>query len=100
MPLNSQLSSDGKQVRIEISGRFDISLQREFRNAYRTHHGIEMFIVNLTRTEYIDSSALGMLLVLKEHASESKGKVTIERPSEVVKKTLLVAMFNEKFTIT
>lgn len=100
MPVTSQLSMDGKQVRIEVTGRFDISLQREFRNTYRNHRGIDVYLVNMTRTEYIDSSALGMLLVLRDHANETNGKVVIERPSEAVRKTLLVAMFNEKFTIT
>lgn len=100
MPLASNISADGKQVHVEITGRFDIALQREFRNAYRNQRGVEVYCIDLSRTEYIDSSALGMLLVLKDHANESNGKVVIEHPSELVKKTLLVAKFDEKFTIT
>lgn len=100
MRITSHLSANGKQVRIEISGRFDISLQKEFRSVYRYHQGVDEYCVNLTRTEYVDSSALGMLLILQDHAAEANGKVIIERPSDTVREILLVAKFDEKFTIT
>ena len=47
----------------------------------------------------MDSSALGMLLLLREHAKCRGGSVFIERPSEQVDSILKVANFEQLFTI-
>ena len=99
MPVISNLAGNGTQVRIEISGRFSFSLHKEFRHAYRYHQNITEYRVNLARTDYIDSSALGMLLLLREHAVKANGKVVIEQPSEGVQQVLLIANFDKLFTI-
>ena len=35
MPLTSLLSSDGRQVNIHITGQFNFSIYKEFREAYQ-----------------------------------------------------------------
>ncbi len=100
MGVTTQVSSDNKTVTIKVVGRFDFSNQKEFRDAYRDNciPG-QLFHVELARTEYMDSSALGMLLLLKEHANNCKGRVILKQPSEGIKKILDMANFSKQFDI-
>ena len=100
MPINANQSDAGKKVKIAVTGSFDFSLQREFRDAYRNaaEPGVE-FRVNLRGADYMDSSALGMLLLLKEHAEACKGKVIIESATPEIKRILINSKFDRLFTI-
>jgi len=100
MGVTSQLSSDEKTITIRVDGRFDFSCQKEFRETYRNNCSPgQVFQVELARTEYMDSSALGMLLLLKEHADGCKGKVILNKPAEGIRKILDMANFKRQFDI-
>jgi len=93
-------STAGGDVTIKITDKFDFSLHRIFRDAYKDCKSSgATFSVDLSGAEYMDSSALGMLLLLREHAELLGGDVVITRPSESVKKVLTVANFDRLFTI-
>ena len=47
----------------------------------------------------MDSSALGMILLLKDHAENLSAEVIIEKPSETVFKILQIAQFHRLLTI-
>jgi anti-anti-sigma factor len=101
MSVSQEMSSDGKKIHINISGRFDYKVSQEFRDTYRQVPGQEgvAYYVNLSAASYMDSSALGMLLLLREHAKCRGGTVYIECPSEQVDSILKVANFEQLFTI-
>ena len=101
MSVRRELFDDGKKVQINISGRFDYKLSQEFRDTYRQIPGQEgiAYYVNLSEADYMDSSALGMLLLLREHAKCRGGTVYIEKPSEQINNILKVANFEQLFTI-
>jgi len=101
MSVSQEVSNDGKKVQINITGRFDYKVSQEFRDTYRQVPGQEgvAYYVNLSDANYMDSSALGMLLLLREHAKCRGGVVFIERPSEQVDNILKVANFEQLFTI-
>ena len=88
-------------VVINISGKFDFSTHKDFRETYihHTQKGLD-FKVDLSETEYMDSSALGMLLMLREYAEENEGKVWIHEPQKDVHKILQIANFDRFFEIT
>jgi anti-anti-sigma factor len=78
MALITRTSSDGKITTIDISGRFDFSMHQEFRQVYEHDPGGHtQYIINLRQTEYMDSSALGMLLLLREHAGGDRAHIKI-----------------------
>jgi anti-anti-sigma factor len=56
--------------------------------------------VDLSGTDYLDSSALGMLLLLREHAGGEGSKIDIVNSSPDVKKILDVANFGKLFEIS
>ena len=72
----------------------------EFRDAYREHTRPGMtFDIDLGNTEYMDSSALGMLLVLKEHADEHDGQVRVVRASANARRVLSLCNLDQIFQI-
>ncbi len=89
-------------ARIAMSGRFDFQIHREFKEAYMpliedvTVREIE---VEMSKVDYIDSSALGMLMLLNERAKGSDKSVTLLNSSGVVSQVLEVANFSRIFTI-
>ena len=101
MTISQSVSEDGYNVRINIKGRFDYKVSRDFRDTYRHVPGREgiAYYVDLRDVDYMDSSALGMLLLLREHAKNRGGEVIIEHPNEPVDKILKVANFEHLFTI-
>lgn len=99
MSVSAKVSEAGRVVEIDISGRFDFSLQKAFRAAYRDCPPDMRYQVNLARVEYLDSAALGMLLLLRQHAGDTRDSVTLCQPGEAVEKILKVANFDRIFEI-
>ena len=100
MSITSSVSGNGKQVNIIVSGKFDFQLYDDFRASYANTAGKDVhYVVDLNNTDYLDSSALGMLLLLREHAGGDSSRVEIIKPSAQVKKVLDVANFEKLFDI-
>lgn len=98
--VTSSVSSDGRTVTIHIKGRFTFLMHREFRDAYHSRTGVNtQFVVDLSVTDYMDSSALGMLLLLREHAGGEKASVVISHPNPTITKILTIANFHKMFKI-
>jgi len=100
MSISSNLTGDGKEVTIKIPGRFDFTQNQEFRSTLEnTGTNVEKFIVDLDGTDYVDSSALGMLLVLRDKVGGQKDQVKIVNIKPDVKKILTIANFGQLFAI-
>jgi len=100
MPVTVQENMEKNGVLIKVSDQFDYALHQEFREAYRYQLASgAVFKVNLEEATYMDSSALGMILLLKEHADKIAGEVIIEKPNDSVKKILSIAKFEHFVTI-
>lgn len=102
MPITSQVSNDRNEVEICIKGRFDFSTHRDFRNAFNeTDVNIDKakFVINLRDAEYMDSSALGMLLLLRERAGGQNANILLKGCSEQIKQILSVSNFQKLFKI-
>ncbi|MCU7940572.1 MAG: STAS domain-containing protein [gamma proteobacterium symbiont of Bathyaustriella thionipta] len=93
---------NGNTINIKISGRFDFSNHKEFREAYRnTPEGsTNEFVIDMSETEYVDSSALGMMLLLREHAGSEQSNVSIKDCRSEVKDILMVSNFDKLFKIS
>lgn len=100
MGINMTVSDDGGKVTIAVAGKFDFQLYDEFRACYADTAGNGVnYVVDLADTEYLDSSALGMLLLLREHAGGEASKIEIARASPEVRKILDVANFGKLFKL-
>jgi anti-anti-sigma factor len=100
MAINTTVSENGDKITISITGKFDFQLYDEFRSAYAETTGLGVsYEVDLAGAEYLDSSALGMLLLLREHAGGELSKIDITHVSDDVRKVLDVANFGKLFNI-
>jgi anti-anti-sigma factor len=80
--------------------RFDFSAHSALRAAYAGDRpSFKTYIVDLRATQYMDSSALGMLLQLKEHAGGDLHSVQIKNANESIKEILAVANFDQLMQI-
>ena len=100
MPIQTRRSHDGQTLIISIEGRFDFSTHQAFRDAYE-HGGkdIRGYIVDLSEATYLDSSALGMLLLLRDYAGGDDASIVIENCNNDVRKILTISNFEQLFTI-
>ena len=100
MGINTTIADSGNKIIIAVAGKFDFQLYDEFRASYADTAGTGVaYVVDLSNTEYLDSSALGMLLLLREHAGGETSKIEITQASADVKKILDVANFGKLFDI-
>jgi|TARA_A100001391_G_scaffold201039_10_gene187045 anti-anti-sigma factor len=100
MTITSQPSTDGQELTISISGRFDFNAHQAFRDAYqRQDVNPQRYVVNLQGTTYMDSSALGMLLLLRDHAGGDEADIRLLNCNGDVRKILSVSNFEQLFVI-
>lgn len=100
MSIFSSGSPDGRELTIRVKGRFDFSTHQDFRNAYESApENLSTYVVDLRDATYLDSSALGMLLLLRDHAGGDGSLVRIVNCNADVKKILEISNFEQLFTI-
>lgn len=92
-----------KVASITISGRFDFQVHREFKGAYAPLIGnaeVQEIEIEMNNVDYLDSSALGMLMLLNERAkNDHKSVILLLGRGSVVAHVLEVANFNKIFQI-
>ena len=100
MSISMSVANDNKTATMKISGKFDFSLHNDFRKAYKdVSINAGQYAVDLSGTEYLDSSALGMLLLLKEHADSQSSTVRLFGFSDEIKEIITIASFDKIFTL-
>ena len=100
--MNANFTTDSETAVIRLSGRFDFSRHREFRNCYEAalnEPTLRRIEVDLRGVDFLDSSALGMLLLLKERADARGLPITLLNCTGVVREILDVANFGTMFTL-
>lgn len=92
-------STDGKKHTIKIQGRFDFSMQSNFRIAYEKAATDSHFIVDFSTAEYMDSSALGMLLLLRDYAGSEDADISLSNCPAEIKNIFEISNFHKLFKI-
>ena len=100
MSISSSLSTDGQELQINIEGRFDFNVHLAFRRAYEEPgNEVGSYIVDMTAASYLDSSALGMLLLLRDYAGGDSASITIVHCNDDIKKIFAISNFEQLFDI-
>ncbi len=89
-------------VIIKLHGRFDFNTHREFRTAYEpllSDAALTSLSVDFRDVAYLDSSALGMLLMLRERFASQGVQVALVGVQGNVKQVLDIANFSKLFDI-
>lgn len=93
---------NGNKAVINLNGRFDFSTHKEFSNCYASaiaDGSVQEVDVELGSVDYLDSSALGMLLLLGERAKIASKSVALVNPNEMVAQVLERVSFGRIFAI-
>lgn len=86
-------------VELTVSGNFGFTRNRDLREVLRRYpRGARAFVVDLASVEQLDSSALGMLLQLRDHSRDGDA-VTVINPSPAVRAALADAEVGHLFPV-
>lgn len=94
MPSKVNVDVLGNVATVEIDGRFDFNIHGLFKSAYESILGnddVSTIAVDMWDVSYMDSSALGMLLILGEHAKSVSKSVVLKKPNHMVAQILDLA---------
>jgi anti-anti-sigma factor len=99
--MDVNINSTTERIVIRLRGRFDFSAHRSFSD------GMEQALtapsrdiqVDLADVDYIDSSALGTLLVAQDRAKAAGKSISLARAKGTVQQVLEIANFHKRFTI-
>lgn len=92
-------NNDGK-IRFVLSGSFTFDAYRDFKAEYTPildSGNFKEIEIDLGGVEYLDSSALGMLLLLKERIGNKP--IVLSNSRGTVKSVLEIANFHQLFTM-
>lgn len=97
--IEGKIDNSTKTLTVNITGDFSLDSKAQFTSSYKGHRDLKKIIINLSQTNMLDSSGLGLLLLLKDHSDEHDIKVILKSPRGIVKESLTVANINRLFTI-
>jgi len=63
-------------------------------------HRNEKFILDLSDVDYIDSSGLGMLLMMRDRTERTRNEMTIHGAAQEVRHLMKLAKFDTVFTVS
>lgn len=94
-------SVDEKTYQVKLLGKFTFFDHSDFKHILEHIKEARYDTVNIDFSEvsFIDSAALGLLLLLRDETEKINTKVTLYRPQGQVKKMLDVSRFEEIFSI-
>jgi len=96
--ITTKVSETDKEMTMVLGERFDFSCHGDFRSAYQSIDPTQYAItIDFTKTDYIDSAALGMLLVLRERAGGDRANITLKSCQSSVQQILDITHFEELF---
>jgi len=86
------------KIILQIVGEFKFSIHNDLRNAYKKElddTNIKIIEIDFSRVTTIDSSGLGMLLVLNEETKDRRIKLMITGLSNSIRSILEIANFQK-----
>lgn len=101
--MHTTLEQENGKAVVKLSGRFDFNSHREFRASYEGVLGdtnLREIAVDLAGVDYLDSSALGMLLLLRDKATAASKSVSLANCRGNVRQVLDIANFGKLFKIS
>lgn len=98
--ITARPTSNGQSLVIEVVGRLGFDQHRQFRRSYEQQpKRYSRYAVNLRRCTNVDSTGLGMLLLLRDYTGLEKENLLLVHCSPEVGHILRYASFEELFTI-
>lgn len=86
---------------IMIDKDFNFETHKSFRNSIKEslESGVREIILDFKSVEYMDSTALGLLMVAKDTANEVECDIKLKSVAGYARKVLEMSSFDKKFSI-
>ena len=100
--MDIQTTINADKATLRLKGRFQFDSHREFRSAYEpliANPAVRVVVLDFSAGDYLDSSALGMLLLLREKLGHVGKEVELTGTHGMVKQVLEIANFARLFRI-
>ena len=100
MSITTSYDKQSNQATICVNGIFNFDKVMEFRDAYelKNWHKVRLTI-DLKNCSYLDSAALGALLLMKSQLDKADSEIIIQPGESTVRKVLADVHFEKKFII-
>ena len=95
--INTTVGKD--TIKIEIHGFFDFSMRSRFQDAYKNQSKNILYIVDMSRSTSLDSTAIGMLLSLSKHVDKDRKKLHIVGCGPNIRKIFAMSHLDAFMTI-
>jgi anti-anti-sigma factor len=92
--------NDDDTVVLKVEGHFGFPLYRQFREAAARGGSSKRYVIDLRAANYMDSSALGMLLLLRDQVGGKEARIEITQCQPDVRKIFAIANFDRMFRIS
>lgn len=97
-------SLSDRETTIRVNGPFNFELLSRFRTAYHTVAADgprgQHFVIDLIGTEYIDSSGMDLLLLMRDEVGADQATIDIVHTRPEIRRLLEMAGLHRLFTIT
>lgn len=93
--------NEGNRSEVALRGQFtffDTTLFAKIRDMF-TVAGTAHVVLNFRDVDFIDSAALGMLLLAREEAEQKNVRLVLAQPSRAVEKAFRISAFDTLFEI-
>ena len=96
-----ELTENVGVFRLTLSGRLTYNDHNEMRNVIQfiKENKAKRVVIDMAKLTFIDSAAIGILLIMSEEIHNLNGTVTIENPIGQVARVLTAAMILDLFQI-
>lgn len=91
----------GDDLVIKVDGHFGFAIHKEFRSAYEEaadKYPPRRYVIDLKLTDYMDSSGLGMLLVMRERVGEGV-EISLVNSNSEIRSILDISNFHKIFNV-
>ena len=100
MEITTILSDDKTLLTLTLLGKFDYTCHQQFQSSYDLESPPPARVVlDILEVPSIDSSALGMLLLLRDYAGGDKSDIRIINAQPDIYKLLKTCKFDELFDV-
>ncbi|MBL4852406.1 MAG: STAS domain-containing protein [Gammaproteobacteria bacterium] len=101
MSMDIDIRDNSSEVYIRVTGHFDFDSHEDFHEALTAanSNNYSKYTVDLGSVKDLDSSALGMLLLLRESAGGESADISIVNCRSEIREILKIANFQQMFHI-
>jgi anti-anti-sigma factor len=91
--------SSGDSLELTLAGKFTFADNKVFNGILDEVSAYKQIVIDLANVEFIDSAALGILLLVRDKCDKTATNLLLKNPKGQVKQMFDISRFGDLFTI-